>query len=214
MSEHEFKIIRQKLLRIGELAKNAVNVSMDALRKRDASLCNRVNHVEKETDFLNVDVEDTCLEILSSHKLQSKAFRFVATAMNISSRFERVADHAVEIAEHCRRGLPKSLIPPSVYILKMGEVANAMIDINLEAISKDSMIPIEDLERKQREIIDLYETVYGSFVSFIHENPEAFDDAMLLVKVALDLRRIGELAVKIGNRVVYIMEGRRTWIGQ
>lgn len=204
--------IRKKVLRIGELAKTSIRVSLEALTNRDAGLCDEVREIEKETDFQNLELEDVCLEVLSSHKLPIKPFRFVATSMNISGRFERIADLAVEISEYTMRGLPKPLPEPSADIVNMGRIVEDVIDTDLEALSEDTVVSMEKLRSKGRDMKNLYEKIYGKFVSYIHQHPESFDDAMLQLKIASTLERAGEVACKIGNRIVYIVEGKRIWV--
>jgi len=213
VDDHEIETIRRKVLRTGELAKRSVQVSMDAIMTRDAGLCDRVDDIEKEVDFLNVDVEDSCLETLSSEKLSEKHFRFVATSINIATRFERMTDLTSEICGYCRRGLPKPLLKPSMDLRRIGQTAQDMIDIDLKALSHDLMVSTEELRNRQNHMENVYEAIYGNLVSYVHQHPESFDDAMLIVRIVWSFMRIGELATKIGNRIVYIMEGRRIWIG-
>ncbi len=197
---------------MGDLAKGALKTSLDALMERDASPCVEVERTERETDFLNLEVEDACLELLSTRRLSERPFRFVATAMKISERFERIADLAVRIADLSKRGLPKPLLKPSNHLFAMGQIAQEMIDIDLEAISKDTTVAIDKLRGKDDAMDSLYERVYGDLVALVHQNPRAFDDAMLLLTIALTLERIGDMVCKIGNRLIYIAEGKRVWI--
>jgi phosphate transport system protein len=214
VDDNEMETIRRKVLRTGELVKRSVQVSMDAIMSRDAALCDRVDDIEKEVDFLNVDVEDSCIETLSSNRLAGKDLRFVAMFMNISARFERMTDLTSEICGYCKRGLPKPLLEPSVDLQRMSQVAQNMIDINLKALSEGIAVSIEELTNRQNNMKNIYEVTYGNLVSYVHRHPESFDDAMLIVRIVWNFLRIGELAIKIGNRIIYVMEGRRIWIGQ
>jgi phosphate uptake regulator len=114
----EFEKIKEKILDIAKLARRAVHTSVEALIKRNSGLCDKVNRIEKETDFINTECEDLCYEILASRKLPTESLRFVTTAINISGRFERTADLAAEICQYSIRGLPKPLPEPALDIKK------------------------------------------------------------------------------------------------
>jgi phosphate transport system protein len=214
MDDNEIENIRRKVLRTGELVKRSVQVSMDAIMSRDAALCDRVDDTEKEVDVLNMDVEDSCIETLFSKRLTGKNLKFVAMFMNISARFERMTDLTSEICGYCKRGLPKPLLGPSVNLRRMSQTAQDMIDSNLKALSEGITVSIEDLTNRQNDMKNVYEATYGNLVSYVHRHPESFDDAMLIVRIVWNFLRIGELAIKIGNRIFYVMEGKRIWIGQ
>jgi phosphate transport system protein len=208
----DLEMIKEKVISMAELAKSSLNVSIKAFLERDASLCDKVDEIERETDFKNLDVEDTCLKILSYNRLPEASFRYVSTSIDISDNFERIADIAAEIAGYIRRGLPKTLPKPSSGIAEMERIAEEMITMDLEALSKGINVSVKDIRKKERKIEDLYEMIYGNNASYIHLHPESFSDTMLLLSIALDLKRVSEIAKKVGNRTVYIVEGRRIWI--
>jgi len=209
----EIETIRKKVLEIADLARRSIRISVKALMNRHSGLCDQVKEIEKETDFINVETEDKCLEVLASHELPAKLFRFVAASIDISSRFERIADLAVEICEYCIRGLPKPIPEPSFDTQKMGKIFEDMIDIDIEALSRDAVVSVEKLRNKENDMKQLYEKIHANFVSYVHKHPESFDDAILLLKIASALERAGELTCKIANRIVYAVEGRRIWLG-
>ncbi len=208
----ELGVIRKNLVNMGRLAKSSMKISIEALMSRDSGLCDQVESIEKESDHLNLDVEDMCFEVLSSQKLHGKTFRFVTNALYISGRFERIADHAVEIAEYCRRGLPKPLFEPILDLPEIRQIVEEMIDMVLEALSRDEIVSMEKIRAKDRDMKNLGETIYGNFVSYIRQHPEAFDDAMLQLRILLTLERIGEVACKIASKIVYVEEGKRVWL--
>ncbi|MFQ6075368.1 MAG: phosphate uptake regulator PhoU [Candidatus Bathyarchaeia archaeon] len=212
-ARHEFEKVRGKVLEMGRLAKSALKMCLDGLMERDISLCDKVSGVEREADFLNLEVEDLCLDALSARRLSGRDFRFMATMMKVSERFERMTDLTVKIADLSRRGLPKPLLKPASDLRSMGSTAQEMIDITLHAISTDATVSTEELEGRDDVIDDLYEDLYGKLISCVHQNPQCFDDAVLLLIIAVTLERIGDLACKVGNRIVYIAEGKRVWMG-
>jgi phosphate transport system protein len=211
-SEIEFENVRVKLLEIGKLGKDALNLSIKGLMERDAGLSEKIQEMETHSDLMNVEVEDRCLTLLSTQILSGSSFRFVSMAIKISERFERIADLALEITNLSKRGLPKQLLAPSKDLPKMSIIASEMIDLNLDALSRKRGAHSERLRELDEKMIRLAEQICGNLVANVHQNPHSFDDAILLLSIMTILERIGEIACKIGNRIIYATEGKRIWI--
>jgi Na+/phosphate symporter len=93
----------------------------------------------------------------------------------------------------------------------MNKLFEEMIDMDIEALSRNATVSIKDLRKKEADLKELYELIHSNFISHVHKNPETFADAILLLKIAETLKRAGEITSKIGNRIVYVFEGRRIW---
>ena len=212
MKENEQKEVLKKVLEIGDQAKNALRLSMKGLIERDIKSCEGVEKIEEKTDYLNFEIEELCLKTLANSVLSDKDFRFFATMLRISERFERIGDLSVKIAEQARRSLPKPLIKHYKNLSSMSKLVFEMLDINLEAIYRNKSVSEEEIRVKDNAIDFLYEDIYGRLVAYVHQNPKSFDDAILLLNIASTLERIGDISCKIANRVIYMVEGRRVWL--
>lgn len=205
-------LVLKKLEELGREAVRSLEISVKSLLERDAGHFEEIDQIERKTDYLNVEIEELCLAALMTRELSKEDFRFFAGTIGIAQRFERVADHSVEISEQCRRGLPKPLLKPSDRLSAMNKIAVEMLDMNIEAILKGRSPPQERIREKGHEINDLYSDIYGRLVAYVHQDPRSFDDAILLLDIARTLQRIGDIAGKIANRIIYIYEGKRVWL--
>ena len=77
---------------------------------------------------------------------------------------------------------------------------------------KGTTLSQEQFKSKDDNIDDIYNDIYGRIVSIVHENPKSFDDAILFLMIAQTLERIGDIACKMANRIIYIVEGKRVWL--
>ena len=64
-----------------------------------------------------------------------------------------------------------------------------------------------DLNRRDDQVDELFETIKKDLVKMIRENPENADQALLFMMIAKYLERIGDHAVNIGEWAEYAVTG-------
>ncbi len=201
--------IRDELIKLAEVAKEAVRISVESLRMRDASLAGKVSELEEKSDLMNLDVEETCMKLTATQQPVARDLRFISTAMRISINFERICDIAEKVAWVGKKRLE---LPLPEKLMKISGIIQEMIDIDIKAISEKDTKVVEVLQSKDDEIDAIWRESYGEFKRMIVENPKVTNDAIDYLFVANYLERIGDIAAKTGARVVYMLEGRRVWI--
>ncbi len=201
--------IRGELIKLAEVAKEAVGISMESLAKRDTALAKRVSELEERSDFMNLAVEETCLKLTATQQPVARDLRFIATAMRISINFERICDLTEKIAWVGKKPLE---LPLPEKLLKISEVIQEMLDIDIKAISEKDTSVVNVLQSKDDVIDAIWRGSFREFKRMIAEDPKTVSDAIDYLFVANYLERIGDIAAKTGARVVYMLEGRRVWI--
>src|SRR5438128_11778071 len=99
----ELDTLKQKLLDMSSKAEALLDLSLEALLKRDEGLAEAVLKADHEIDLLEVEVEDLAVSLLALQQPMARDLRFIVGAIKISSDLERVGDHAVNIAEATQR---------------------------------------------------------------------------------------------------------------
>lgn len=204
--------IKQDVIKMGNLAKESIRLSVKSLADQDVNLAEKVFKIEEETDVLNLSVEDRCLKFTALQQPVAGDLRFIAAMMRISNSFERIADYGVKIAEITKKIAQKPLLKPLIDVPRMAEITQEMIDLDLLAISRRTVESLEQLSKKDDINDSLYQQVYNELLTFMMKDPKTIDDATDLLFVARYLERIGDIACKIGARIVYMIEGKRVWI--
>ncbi len=201
--------IRGELIKLAEVAKESVRISVESLRTRDASLAAKVSELEEKSDLMNLNVEETCLKLTATQQPVARDLRFIATAMRISINFERVCDLTEKIAWVGKKPL---VLPLPENFLKISDVIQEMLDIDIKALLEKDTKVVEVLQSKDDVIDAIWRENYVDFKDMIARDPKTVSDAIDYLFVANYLERIGDIAAKTGARVVYMLEGRRVWI--
>src|SRR6476646_2515054 len=95
--------LKQRLLDMSDLATSLLDLSVDALLSRDASMAEAVLTGDKELDTLDVEVEDQAIGLLALQQPMARDLRFIISSIKVTNDLERVGDHAVNIAQSAMR---------------------------------------------------------------------------------------------------------------
>jgi len=205
--------VKEMVLELSGIAKEAVKLSIEALKEKSREKIEKVYELEKRSDVLNMDIEDECLTLAALQQPVARDLRFIASMMRISNNYERICDLAQKIAYIAEKTIDKPLLKPLIDVPRMGKLVIEMLEINEESIrtGDTSMLEME-LKARDDEIDLLYSQTYNELVGYMVRIPHRIDDAIDLLFVAKHLERMGDLVAKSAARLVYIEEGRRVWI--
>jgi len=210
--QRELELLRQDVIKIGQVTKDCVRLAVLSLQRQDLALAEQVYQTEEVSDVLNLEVEERALRISALQQPVAKDLRFIASMMKISDNFERICDLAAKIADITKKTTGRPLLKPLVDIPNMAEVIVEIIDIVLDKIETNTSVDEKLLTAKDDIIDGHYKRVHNELIDFMIKDPKTIDDATDLLFAARHLERMGDLAIKCGSRIIYMLEGRRVWI--
>ena len=91
--------LRQKLLRMGGLAEQAVDRARQAYIDRDLTRCQMVLEGETLINTSEREIDEAAFDLLAMQQPMAVDLRFILAVTKINSDLERVGDQAVNIAE-------------------------------------------------------------------------------------------------------------------
>src|SRR6266480_7886451 len=119
--------LKAKLLTMSGEAQDALGHALDALLKRDADLAARVIAGDHAVDALELEIEETVIDLLATQQPMARDLRLLVAATKIANDLERVGDHAVNIAQSADRLLKARLTAPEPELLEMARQARAIL---------------------------------------------------------------------------------------
>src|SRR5579871_2688820 len=119
--------LRQRLLRMGGLAEQAVDRARQAFVDRDLTRCQMVLEGESQINQAEREIDEAAFDLLAMQQPMAVVLRFILAVTKINSDLERVGDQAVNIAERVMDmvELPTTDLP--VDIARMGAAVSAMV---------------------------------------------------------------------------------------
>ena len=101
--------LRQKLLRMGGLAEQAVDRACQAYSERDLMRCHMVLENEALINAAEREIDELAFDLLALQQPMAVDLRFILAVTKINSDLERVGDQAVNIAERVMENLRRQL---------------------------------------------------------------------------------------------------------
>jgi phosphate transport system protein len=162
----ELEALKERLIRMGSLAEQAIVESIRSFQERDAVLARQVLEADEAINLLEVEIDNNVVDILALQQPVASDLRFILAAQKINNDLERIGDHAVNIAESTLQYAKRDPIEHPVDIPQMAVIAKTMLREAIDAfvhsdakLARDVLITddeIDDLNRKMAdEMADL-----------------------------------------------------------
>ena len=205
--DRDLNAVQDDLLRMGSLLDTAIDKSLEALAKRDADLARQIVADDAHINALRFHIEEACVSLIATQQPAARDLRSVLAAMIIVSEMERMGDYAAGIAKTVIRMGDEPLLKPLIDMPRMADECRAMVRRALDAyVAHDA-----DMARAvaaQDDVIDnLYNQIFRELLTFILEDPHTITRALYLLFSAHNLERIGDRAVNISERVIFMTSG-------
>jgi phosphate transport system protein len=204
----ELSKLKDTLLTMSAEAQEAMGLALDALLKRDGDLAARVIAGDRAIDALELEIEETVLDLFATQQPMARDLRLLMAGMKIATDLERVGDHAVNIAQSAERLLGARLIAPEPELLEMARQARGMLSGALDAFVRGDATLGREICRRDDSVDALHHSVFRILLTHMMEDPHIIGAAMELFLVSRNLERVADLATNIAEDVVFLVEGK------
>jgi phosphate transport system protein len=157
---------------------------------------------------LRYAIEERACYILSSSANEDETRQIIGLT-NIATNLERVGDFAATIAHFAilRSHDTVTRVDVPILIPQMAEVAREMLEGSVEAYLSDNDLLAERVVRRDQELDSLSEQLYSQLAEVMVKLPSQQEAALQLLSVAHHLARIGDRAMNICERTIYLVTG-------
>jgi len=208
LEEKQMTQLKRILIENATLVEGMIAKSIKGLRDTDAAVLRTViEQDEPKANDYEIAIDELCVTTIARYQPNTKALRTILMALNISSGLERMADHAVTIAESGLYLIEQPAVKPLIDIPRIGEIVIGMLKDAITAfIDENADLALKVCER-DNTVDELRTQIARELVSFMIEDPKTIERALQLSKIASNLERIADLATNIGEDVIYMVKG-------
>ncbi len=199
--------LKEKLLRMGGLAEQAVDRATEAYRKRDVALCQLVLDAERSINIMEREIDELALDLLAMQQPMAIDLRFIIAVVKINADLERVGDQAVNVVQ---RVLELTKLPEAelnVDIPRVAEVASRMVRTSLEAFIYARPDVAETVLKLDDTLDELNAQTYHSMMAVMEKSPELTPQALNTLLISRNLERVGDHATNIAEDVIFWVRG-------
>ena len=199
--------LRQKLLRMGGLAEQAVDRACQAYTERDLNRCQLVLEGETQINISEREIDELAFDLLAMQQPMAVDLRFILAVTKINADLERVGDQAVNIAERVidMASLPAVDLP--VDIPRMSAAVSAMVRRALESFIEGKAELAQAVLEMDNVIDRMRDEAFIVLVRTMNERPETTRQALDALLVARNLERVADHATNIAEDVIFWVRG-------
>ncbi len=209
---NQLRELNIKLLKMGSMVENIIEVSVQSLVNKDLDMARKVYELDDEIDELELKIENDCMQLLALQQPMAKDLRMIGTILKIITDLERMGDHAVNIARITIKIGDTPLVKPLIDIPRMAKLAENMVSKSLDAFMKEDVELAKEVALEDEAVDEIYEDIYMELIEMMVEKPEIIQQATYLLFIGRYLERIADHATNVGERIIYMVTGERVEI--
>jgi phosphate transport system protein len=202
------KLLDQVLI-LGSMAEQAVQSSVEALRRRDLNAAQQIYAGDVRINEKRYAIETDTITLIATQQPMARDVRFLAAILEIITELERIGDYAKGISK-INILLSEDPVDPAVQadLQRMADLGLGMLRRALDAfVSQDAaaarQIPLED-----DQVDALYNHVYRNLMDEMRRAPASIDRLNHLMWAAHNLERMADRVTNICERIIYVATGQ------
>lgn len=207
--------LRDDVLYMSEVVLERLRMGLDALERKDEKLAREVIEGDHEVNQLYLELEGDCVDLLALQQPVAGDLRFIAASFKIITDLERVADLATNLGDYTLAA--QRDVFPDVDVQSLGDIASEMVEDAMSAYAEEDVeacFTIADRDEVMDErceaaselvVRDLIEREVGTEMTE-EEIERLMADVSRLLLTVRDLERVGDHAVNIAARTLYMVE--------
>ncbi|WP_248518005.1 phosphate signaling complex protein PhoU [Salinarchaeum laminariae] len=207
--------LRDDVLYMSELVLERLRDGLDALDRKDEELARTVIEGDHEINQLYLDLEQDCIDLLALQQPVAGDLRFIASSFKVITDLERIGDLATNLAGYAEDADQDRY--PDVDVQSLGDAVIAMVEDAMMAYAEEDTDACFDISDRDDEIDELCERASQTVVRDLIERevgpdpPQSEIEAIMqdvsrLLLTIRDLERVGDHAVNISARTLYMVE--------
>lgn len=202
--ERELQLLTEAILRLSSLVDEALDQAMNALYARDITLAAKVVANDEAINDLRFEIEQECLKILATQQPAATDLRTVIVAIHVAGELERMGDHAAGIARLVERMAEEDEIESLHKLPKMAKRAREMVEEGTQAFVTHDAARAEAILKRDDKIDRQYQQLFEEALSQMRVD-DYITRATYLLWVGHNLERIGDRAINIAERVIFMV---------
>ncbi|OVE84146.1 phosphate signaling complex protein PhoU [Natronolimnobius baerhuensis] len=210
--QEKLEELREDILYMSEVVMERLRMGLDALEQKDEALAEQVMQGDGEINRMYLDLEQDCIDLLALQQPVASDLRFIAASFKIITDLERIGDLAVNLGEYTFES--EQELFPDVDVQAMGDMTLEMVETAMVAYDTEDTDTCRELANRDDDIDQFAERASGIVVrDLIERELEEADeverllqDVSRLLLTIRDLERVGDHAVNIAARTLYMVE--------
>jgi phosphate transport system protein len=201
--------LKSELIEYAALVERMIDNSIRGLiERKKALLVETIEGDEPEANRIEVALDEHGTTMIAQFEPKAKDLRTVLMILRMNNDLERVADHAVNIAESALYLIERPQVKPLIDIPRMAEVSKEMLRGSIDSFIREDVDLAEEVCGRDDDVDGLQERIMKELIELMGRDPAKIERSFHLIRISKNLERIADLSTNIGEDVVFMSKGR------
>jgi len=207
--EEELVTLGEKIAQMGGIVEQQLAEAVDALKRRDAEMAQKVISDDRTTDTFEHEIEEQAIVMIVRRQPMALDLREIMAAIRISAELERIGDLAKNVAKRVlaigTESQPKRLIHG---VEHMSRLAMEQLKDVLDSYSQRDAEKALAVWLRDEEVDAMYTSLFRELLTYMMEDPRNITACTHLLFAAKNVERIGDHTTNIAEMVYYLVHGQ------
>lgn len=207
----EERIVRLKgdIVSFASLVEKMIENSIEGLVKKNKSLLKEVVDVmEPRANNCEIDIDELCITLIARFQPKARELRTIVMILQINKDLERMADHAVNIAESALFLIDRPQVKPLIDTPRMADISINMLKDSITSFVDENPSLAQSVFERDNDVDNLGEQILRELITFMTSDPTTIERSLHILRIARELERIADLSTNMCEDTIFIVQGR------
>ena len=209
MLEEKITNIKRNLIEYAGLVENMIDKALQGLLERELQPLNEV--IEKDevrSNKFELEIDEMCLATIAQFQPKARDLRTILMVLRINNDLERIADHAVNIAESSAFLIERPVLKPLIDVPRMSQISVRMLKDSINAFINEDVELAYDVCMRDSGVDNLRDQILRELIMFMSSSPTTIERAFQLIRISSNLERIADLSTNISEDIIFMVQGK------
>lgn len=209
MLEEKITDLKRELIGFASLVEQMIQKCIKGLLdKKRESLLEILENDEPKANGLELQLEELCTTLIAQFEPKAKELRTILMIAKMSNDLERMADHAVNIAESSLFLIERPPVKPMLDIPRMAELTANMLRDSIDSFINEDTNLAKDVCKRDSMVDNLTDQLLRELITFMTSDPSTIERSLNLIRISGNLERIADLSTNICEDVIFVAKGQ------
>jgi phosphate transport system protein len=216
----DLETLRADVCEMGVSVREQLDQGLHALEQGDEELARTVIEGDDAINETYLELEQTCINLIALQQPVASDLRFISASFKVITDLERIGDLATNLGQYTLAAVEDGRFVSMIDVDRIGADASRMVRDAMSAYESDDVEACREIAARDDELDvlcqhasqqvarDLLETELAAVDQWTIE--QRLDDVSRLLLTVRDLERVGDHAVNIAARTLYMVENDST----
>lgn len=206
--DEEMEDIRNKVLAMGGLVEQQIELAVKAFMRSDHELAEKVLQQDDDVNALEKELDHECVQVIAKRQPTAIDLRTLISIIKSITDLERIGDEAARIAKMAIRLEATDYYHDQFHeINHLVEMVNNMLNASLDAFARMDSNGVAEIMIKDEKVDREYASIVRQLITRMMEDPRNITRSIDILWTVRSLERIGDHACNICEHLVYIVQG-------